>query len=352
MDTQRPLTITITPGTVVATVLVLLGFWLTWYLRDILLIVLTAVVFASAIEPATIRMIRWGFPRVLAVVVLYLLIFTALLAAFYLFVPTLASETKELAAQLPEYLNSLEMSPSDLLLSVQGEVSLVDQLAQLQEVLKASKSSVIGTATAIFGGLMQFILILVLSFYFAVQERGLDDFLRMITPVRKQEYILDLWKRAQRKIGRWLQGQLFLSLIVGVLVFIGLLVMGMPYALLLAIAAAILELIPVFGSILAAIPAVAVAFIVFGTGKALAVIVLYIVINQLQGNIIYPLVVQKVLGVSPLVVILAIIVGFQLAGFLGVLIAVPIAAAVQEYINDLQRGKQELAYPSEDGTVQ
>jgi predicted PurR-regulated permease PerM len=192
---------------------------------------------------------------------------------------------------------------------------------------------------------------LVLSFYFAVQERGIDDFLRIITPTRRHTYILDLWKRAQHKIGRWLQGQLLLSLIVGVMLFIGLVLMDVRYALLLALVAAVLELIPVFGSILAAVPAVAIAFIDVGTMKALWVIVLYIVVNQIEGNVIYPWVVQKVVGVPPLVVILAIIAGFQLAGFLGVLIAVPIAAAVQEWVGDVQRGKQQLAYPAEDGTL-
>jgi len=139
--------------------------------------------------------------------------------------------------------------------------------------------------------------------------------------------------------------------LVGVAVWIGLVLLGVPYALLLGIAAAVLELIPVFGSILAAIPAVIVAFLDGGTSSAVFVIILYIVVNQLQGNIVYPLVVQKVLGISPLVVILAIIVGYQIAGFLGVLIAVPIAAAVQEYVNDVQRGRQKLAYPDDDGTV-
>jgi len=254
-------------------------------------------------------------------------------------------------SQLPAYLETLQLSDTSTLPMTEVGVPITDQLLRFQDVLKTSSSGILNAASAVFGGLMSFILIVVLSFYFAVQERGLNEFLRMVTPVKKQDYILDLWKRAQKKIGRWLQGQLLLSLLVGVMVYVGLLFMGIPYALLLGIAAAILELIPVFGSIIAAVPAVALAFIDAGTAKALLVIVLYVVVNQLQGNIIYPLVVQKVLGVSPLIVILAIIIGAQVAGFLGILIAVPIAAAVQEYVNDVQRGKQRLAYPAEDGTV-
>ena len=101
-----------------------------------------------------------------------------------------------------------------------------------------------------------------------------------------------------------------------------------------------LELVPVFGSILAAVPAVLLVFADSGVTAALLVIAMYVAVNQLQSNVIYPLVVQKVVGVSPLVVIIAILVGFQFAGVLGVLIAVPVAAGVQEYVRDVQKRKQ------------
>jgi predicted PurR-regulated permease PerM len=180
----------------------------------------------------------------------------------------------------------------------------------------------------------------VLSFYLVVQDQGIDDFLRIVTPVKRHEYILNLWRRAQHKIGRWLQGQLLLSVLIGAMIYVGLLLLHVRHAALLALVAAILELIPVFGSIMAAVPAVAISFIDGGASFALVVIALYVGVNQLEGNVIYPLVVQKVLGVSPLVVILAIIAGAQIGGFLGILIAVPIAASIQEYVNDVQKGKR------------
>jgi predicted PurR-regulated permease PerM len=357
MQDRTPISITLTPGTIATAVLILIGFWVLYYLRDVLLIVLTAVVLASSIEPPTLRLMRLGLPRSLAVVLIYLIGFVGVLALFYFFVPKLVTETTSLVRELPTYLETLKIPIDDpFVLTGESGDPFVQQLGQFQSVLTSSSESIWKAASKIFGSLISFTLIIVLSFYFAVQERGLDDFLRMITPMRKHDYIIDLWRRAQKKIGRWLQGQLFLSLIVGLFVYIGLLIMGVPYALLLGIIAAILELIPVFGSILAAVPAVVVAFIDADTAKALLVIVLYVVVNQVQGNIIYPLVVQKILGVSPLVVILAIIAGANLGAFLGswflgVLIAVPVAAAAQEYINDVQKGKQRLAYTGDDGVV-
>lgn len=352
MDKQRPVSITITPGTVALAILVVLAFWAAFYLRDLLLVVLTAVVLASSIESLTQWLMRKHLPRVLAVVLIYLGALLVLVSFFYFFLPPLVNETTGFFKELPTYLESLNISPTENLFTSAGSASSVgSELVQLQTILKTSTSGVLAAASTIFGGLVSLVLIIVLSFYFAVQEHGLDNFLRLVTPIKDHEYILDLWRRAQHKIGRWLQGQLLLSVIVGILVYIGLLILGVPYALLLALVAAVLELIPVFGSILAAIPSVMLAFIDSGATLAILVIVLYVVVNQLEGNVIYPMVVQKVLGVPPLVVILAIIAGFQLAGFLGVVIAVPVAAAVQEWIRDLQKGKQQLAYPSEDGFI-
>lgn len=347
---HMPVSITITPGTIVQGLFIVIAFWLAFYLRDLLLVVLTAVVLASSIEPMTQWFINRHIPRVLAVVLIYLCVVFFLSSFFYFLLPPLVNEATSFIKALPTYLETLNVTPTETLMTVEG-TSITKQFLQLQDILKASSTGALTAVSAFFGGIISFVLIIVLSFYFAVQERGLDDFLRLVTPPRHQGYILDLWKRAQAKIGRWLQGQLLLSLIVGALVYVGLLLLGVPYALLLAIVAAVFELIPVFGSILSAIPAVILSFIEAGTTLAILTIILYVVVNQLQGNVIYPMVVQKVLGLPPLVVILAIIAGAQLAGFLGILIAVPIAAALREWVSDVQKGKQQLAYPEENGTV-
>jgi predicted PurR-regulated permease PerM len=342
MNENKSINISITPGTIVMILFILLGFWFAYILKDLILVVLTAVIFASAIEPATRWLMKKGLPRIGGVVVIYLAVLLILSSFFYFFVPPLINETTDFFKTLPTYLDKLNISANDAVLATEG-MSLGERLVQIQNVLKASSSGVIGFATTVFGGLMSFVLIIVLSFYFAVQDDGLDNFLKFITPPKHHDYMLNLWKRAQAKIGRWLQGQILLSVIAGVMVYVVLSVLNIPYALLLALLAGVLELIPVFGSILAAIPAVIIAFIDSGTTLAFLTIVAYIIVNQLQGNIIYPMVVQKVLGVPPLVIILAIIAGSQLAGFLGVLISVPVAAAVQEWVADIQREKQNLS---------
>jgi predicted PurR-regulated permease PerM len=136
-----------------------------------------------------------------------------------------------------------------------------------------------------------------------------------------------------------MQGQLILSLIIGVLGYLWLSIFQVPYAFLIAIFAAIIEIVPVFGSVISGIVAVVIATSHGGAELGLIIAVGFLVINLLQSNLIYPLVVKRVVGVPPIMVILAMIAGGQIAGFLGVLLSVPIAAAIQEFVSDIERAK-------------
>lgn len=324
-------------------ILFVLGLGLLFYLRDLVLIVLTAIVLASAIEPAVLFFMRYKMSRLMSVLLVYVL-FVFFVAGFgFMFIPPVLDDAAMFLTNLPTTLQSLELS-SGLTSGLPGTLTDNISPAQLADQIRATFSSFTGglftTVSAFFGGIISLGLIIIFSFYFAVQETGIDDFLRLIVPVKHQNYALSLWKRSQEKIGKWMQGQLLLAVLVGVLLYLGLTILGVPYALLLAVIAGIFELIPVFGQFLAAIPAIAVAFTAGGVTAALLVAMWYIIVQFFESNLIYPLVVKKVVGVPPILVILAILIGGSLAGFLGVLLSVPIAAALQEFINDVQRKKE------------
>ena len=347
---DRHVSVSITPSTILKILLILFGAYLLYYLRDLVLVVLTAVVLASAIEPGVAFFSRHRFPRLLAVITMYLLVFGVFFGVIYLLFPPLLDEAERFALLLPQYLETIDFpssfgSASDtakLLIPGDSPSSFFDWIFAIRETFANTSEGAIRLVSSFFGGVFSFVLVIVLSFYFAVQETGVDDFLRLITPARHEEYVIGLWHRSQRKIGLWMQGQLLLSLIIALLAYLGLVILGVPYALLLGLFAAIAELIPVFGALLALIPAVAVAFADGGAALAFIVAGLFIVIHQFESNLIYPLVVKKIVGVPPLLVILALIAGWQIAGFLGVLLSVPVAAAVQEFVSDVDRRRRVL----------
>jgi len=341
---EREYNFSITTGTIVKTLLLLVLFWFVFYLHELVLVVLTAIVIASAIEPAAKWFVRRKVPRVAAVLIVYLLFFGFFFGFFYLFVPPVLSETARFITEVPSYVEVFDNRLGNFGGSIipgapssDSAFSVSELVSQLRAALSGLSTNTFSAVSAVFGGVVSFLLILVFSFYFAVQETGIDDFLRVVTPVKHQRYVVDLWRRSQYKIGLWMQGQLLLALIVGVLVYLGLTVLGVKYALLLAVLAALFELIPVFGPILAAVPAVIVALVDGGITLIILVIALYLIIQQFENHLIYPLVVTKVVGVPPLLVILGLIIGGQLAGFLGIILSVPVAAALQELVRDIQQ---------------
>ncbi|MEN9390555.1 MAG: hypothetical protein RLZZ283_655 [Candidatus Parcubacteria bacterium] len=341
------LSISITPGTLLVAVAIGLLAWLLYFLRDLVLVVLTAIVLASAVEPGVQYFMRYRAPRVLGVALVYSLSFIVLFGMAYFFFPPLLKESQSFTASLPTYLNTLEIagfSTTDILAGAKEAVvfpSISDTISQLQTLFTATGSGAFRALSGIFGGVASFVLVVVLSFYFAAEETGVDDFIRVVTPTKYQKYALDLWRRSHVKIGLWMQGQLLLSLIMGVMAYLWLTILGVPYAMVLALVVAFFELIPFFGPILSGVAATAIAFSSVDPRTALFVAGGFVVLHQLESNLIYPLVIKKVVGVPPLLVILALIAGAQIAGFLGILLSVPIAAALQELVTDIMKSKEQ-----------
>ncbi len=348
---DRELKISITPATIVTTLLILLGAYIVWLLRDLALLVLTAIVIASAIEPGIAFFNRRKVPRFVAALSMYVVVLGSLFALIYFFFPPIIVDAAQFLSVAPQYLNTLNVPSSfagisnatDILGGQNQAQGIVQTLLALETSFSSGSTGVIQLSATFFGGIFSLLLVIVLSFYFALQETGVDDFLRLVIPSEYEDYAVNLWKRAQKKIGLWMQGQILLSVIVGVLVYLGMLVIGIPYALLLAVFTAMAEIIPIFGSLVAGAAAVAVGFSTGGIPLALIVAGLYIVVNQFETNLIYPLIVKKVVGIPPLMVIVALIAGGILAGFLGVLLSVPVAAVALEFLSDFEKRKRRLA---------
>ncbi|OGF61885.1 hypothetical protein A2926_00670 [Candidatus Giovannonibacteria bacterium RIFCSPLOWO2_01_FULL_44_40] len=321
-----------------AALLVIL-LWALWVLRDIIAVILISIVIASAIEPANHFFARFRVPRVLSVVLIYLSAFLLFSLIFYLVVPPLFGDILDFVNTLPSYIEQVlgPQSPLFLLLpELPGALTdfLTSLALSLERSIPAVTSGLFSAGASVFGGVLSFVLLIVISFYLSVQEHGIENFLRIITPLEHEFYILDLWRRSQRKIGRWLQGQILLGVLVGVIVFLGLTILDVKYAILLAILTATFEVIPVFGPIMAAIPAIAIALIQSPL-LGLLVLGLYFVVQQFENHLIYPLVVRKTVGVPPLLVVLSLVIGGTLGGFFGLVLAVPAAAVLVEFLNDV-----------------
>lgn len=327
----------ITTGSIVRIILISSFFFALYYVRDLLFVVLAAIVIASAVEPVIRWFGRYKVQRLPAVLITYITI-GALLSGFFLFfVPSLLSETVGYLDNLPQSISVGDLWQTSSLSSKSFPIREI--VGNFSQIIAGTGEGTFKTVSIVFGGALSFVLMIVLSFYLAVQEDGVGNFLRIITPIKNHEYIINLWKRSQAKMGYWLQGQVLLAVIVGVLVYLGLVILGVRHALLLATLAGIFEIIPIFGPILASFPAIVISYVDGGVSLGLLVLGLYVIIHQFENHLFYPLVVKKIVGISPIIVILALVVGAKLAGFIGAILAVPLSAALMEYVSDIEKDK-------------
>ncbi len=338
-------TINITYGAIWKTVAILLLLYFIYQVRDVVLVIILAVVIASALEPGTKWLVRHKIPRVVSAFLLYFSIIAVIFGVVYFLIPPLLNESVSLVNNIPQYVKVAEIWPPIKKIAPIFQIQTVIPVSAIATGLTSAVSSFMGdpfeTAGNFFNGIVSFVLTIVISFYMVVREDGVEQFLRLVVPLKNEPYVIDLWKRTQRKIGRWMQGQLLLELIVSVLIYFGLIILRIPHPLLLAIFGFIFELIPVFGMSLAAIPAVILAILNSGFSLGLLVAGLYLIIQQFESNIIYPLVVKKMVGIPPLLVIIALVIGGELGGLIGVILSVPICVAITEYMDDIGVKRKE-----------
>lgn len=342
---DKTITINITTGTFFRAILVVILLIFLYLIRDLVAVILLSVVIASGVEPAAQWFQKRKIPRVISVIIVYFIAFVLLGCLFYLIIPPIFSELSELIESIPIYLER----PFATGLIHQFLPQLPESISQLILGLAEDTRKFIGrlaegffrTTSLIFGGALSFILVIVFSFYLSVQERGIENFLRLITPRPHENYVIDLWLRSRNKIGGWLKGQILLGILVGVLVFLGLTILRIKYAFTFALLAAVFELIPIFGPILASIPAIGVAFLQSPT-LALLVALVYFLIQQFENHLIYPLVVKKIIGITPIITILALVIGGKIGGFVGILLSIPVATVLMEFINDIEKKKKSI----------
>ncbi len=328
-------------------------------IKSIVLIILTSVVIASfiSISAGSLKR-RLGLNRSLAVALMYLITVAVFGLVFYFFVPVLIRELVNLIPLITEYFpESVSLEGFNFenvgALGQGGDTGapIADMIEGIRILFNTVSSGVMSTLSALFGGIANVALVAIISFYLSISKDGIENFLKIVTPIQHEKYVIGLWERSQRKIAFWMRGQFVLAIIVGLLTFLGLSIVKMEYALLLAVIAGFFELIP-FGVYLAVIPAITLSFAAGGLPLAILVVAVYVVIQQLESYLLSPLIVQKATGISPLVVILSVLIGINLAGFWGLILAIPVAVTILEYVKDLESAKaKELERMTEKQNV-
>ena len=306
--------IDISHKTIIFVALFILSLWIIFLIRDLLIILFIAVIFVSALSPLVKFFIKLKLPKVLSIALTYIIIIATVTGLIVSIVPPLIEQSSKLVVASPA------------LVAQFFNVTNLDRSIFSQELTNISKN-LFSITLSIFDNLVTIIFLLVLSFYMLLEKEKLETRLASLFG-SKEERVKLLIVKIEEKLGAWLQGQLILSLVIGILSYIGLTLLNIPYALPLAMMAGIMEVIPVIGPIISALPAIFLALTI-SPFLSIAVAVMYLVIQQLENNLIVPQVMKRAVGLNPLIVILAIAIGSRLLGIAGALLAVPLAVVIQ-----------------------
>jgi predicted PurR-regulated permease PerM len=323
-------TVNISTGIVFRTILIVLGLVFMFFIRDIIAIVFIAIVIVAAIDPIIIRMQRYHIGRTVSVSLIYVLTFLILGSFFSFVVPPAVGQMKDFSQKIPGYMNEFGIT-------FQGLENLTDAKGLIKNLNQGPVSisdNIFTTTLGIFSGLLATIIVLVITFYMAVNEDGIKHFVVSLSPEKHKKYVASLTDRIKIKIGRWMLGQVFLMFLIFSLDLIGLLILNVPYALALAIFAGLMEVIPFIGPIISAIPATIIGFTI-SPWTGFLVLILFTITQQFEGHIIVPQVMKKAVGLHPIAVILALLIGFKLGGVFGAVLSIPVATALSVFISDL-----------------
>lgn len=307
-----PKKIEISHRTIIFTILFLALLWVVFQVRDILLMFFVSAILMSAFNPAVDALEKFRLPRELAILLVYVLVWTVVGLIIASVIPALVDQTGRLIHLIPSAISKIEFFNSN------QQTITREFLAQIGTLPENLLKFTVG----LFGNLLAVLTTLVMAFYLLLERKHLNKYLATIWESEPAARIAKTVGEVERRLGSWVRGELVLMLVVGILTYIGLVILGVEIALPLAILAGILEIVPNIGPIISAVPAVLVALTIHPL-TALATVALYFLVQMVENNLLVPKIMQKVVGVNPLISILGLMIGFRLAGPAGAILAIP-----------------------------
>lgn len=295
-----------------------LAFFL-FQVKGILVAIFMSYIIMASIHPFVRILRRYKVPKVLAITLIYVLVVAAIILLVIPVLTVFVQQIQELYKAFPAYLDRTTTA-----LGIDFNTSSLNSL--VGPLAGSAGQNIVGVTSKVFGGIFSILSVFVISFYLLIDRERLGKSVPELFPREYHEKIRLTIHQVEEKLGAWLRGQIVLSIAIGVITWVVLTLMGIPYAVPLAILAGFLEIVPTLGPIIAAIPAVIVGFAISPI-MGLAVMLAYAAIQIAENNILVPKIMQKAVGLNPIVILIAILIGAQLMGVVGALISIPLVSA-------------------------
>ena len=338
MDKQR-VVVEISPKSILTTVAILVLLLVAWKVRAIIFALIISIILMSGFSPLVDWFQKKGLSKIVSVVLTYILAIGALGLVLFAIIPPLIVKGQEFFNDLPIYLNSaVDYLNNTGLVTINSDEITGTLFSRASEYLFQAR----GVLLNVFSGVLTFLIIAVFTFYLLLEKDNVKKNMFYFFPHLPKERVTKVVQKIDEKLSAWLRGEFVLMVIVGVLTYIGLTLLRVEFALPLAVLAGLLEIVAVIGPIMSAVPAIIIALVQYNSAlPALGVTALYVLVQQLENNLLVPKIMNKAVGVHPLAIITALLIGGSLFGIMGAVLAVPFAATAQVIIEDLHEYSKE-----------
>lgn len=314
------------------------SLYIFYQLKDILIWVVFALVISFLFNPLINYFQKKKMPRPLAAILVYFLVFGVFTLLIYIFTPLLIIEVSNFSQGFPEYFD--KVAPSLRGLGIEGFESLDKFVGLIENTLSQVTRNIFSALFSIFGGIFTTIFIVSLAFFLSLEEKAFQKAFSMIFPAEYEGMALDLWKRCQDKVSGWFLSRVASSLFVGILTYIALLALGASYPFSFGILAVLSNFVPIVGPSIIGILIFALLFLTSPI-KAVLAIIIFILIQQIEGNILTPVLSKRFIGLSSSLVLISLVVGAKLGGVWGAIFGIPLFGIFSEFLRDFLKKKKE-----------
>ncbi|MFC1629622.1 AI-2E family transporter [Patescibacteria group bacterium] len=320
---------------------VILCFYLLYLTRDLLVWFLFSLIVSILFNPVVNFLCRFKVPRVLSVIFVYLAAFSFISYLVFITASLLIAEIQQFLDFFPQYFE--KVSPVFRGLGLKAFQDLETFSAAATQILEKMAVNIFNAFFAIFGGIFSTILVVTIAIFLSLEDKAVEKTLSLLFPKKYEAYVMNLWTRSQKQVSGWFLSRVIGCLFVSVVSYVSFLILAVKYPFSLALLAGVLNFIPVVGPVITAAILFLVTFL-SSLSKALFVLIIFILIQQIENNIITPLLSQKFIGLPPVLVLLALSVGGVLWGFLGAILSIPLFGILFEFLKEfLKKRKKEEA---------
>ena len=340
MTTNEEKTLDVSWSGIFKVVLTLLLIYLLFLIKDTLILIVFSLIISVLFNPAIDFLEKIRVPRVLATGLIYIVIFGILGISVYLVSLSFVPEINQFTDLFSEYFEKI--APPLKGLGMEAFASFEDFVASSEKWLTEASANIFAALSAIFGGIFSVFTIFSLAFFFSLEGKWAERSIKLIFPKKHEEAAFSVWQNSQQKISGWFSSRVICSVLVGVATFATLKLFNTDYAFSLGLFACFTNIIPILGPLFAGL-VIGLLVLLEDWLKAVFVLIVFILIQQIEGNIIGPILSKKFIGLPPALVLIALIIGGQLWGILGAILAIPLAGILFEFIRDyLAKRKEEV----------